>query len=101
MRRLNMIITYPMDASRPAIRSDIKREHWEEVLSSFLQMRAAREKDAAEAEKRDVYQIHIQLDVADDDTFYCKHDCGNRQLCDGILLDVLGKISRGEVDEKV
>lgn len=98
--RLTMKITFPMKELRPkpTIKSDIKREYWEEVLSGFLQDQMGKGKDNTPAEERDEYEIIIQLDVSDD-SFYVKHNCGNKGLRDGILMEVLRRIDTGDVIE--
>lgn len=99
--RLTMNITFPMKELRPkpTIKSDIKREYWEEVLSAYLRNQMGAGKDPTPAVDRDEYEIIIQLDVADGDTFYSKHNCGNKGLRDGILMEVLSRINKGDVIE--
>lgn len=99
-QRLTMKIDYPMDETKePSILSDINREYWEEVLEGYIRLQMGKGEDKTPAQVREKYEIVIQIDLADDDAYYCRHDCGNKGLRDGILLKVLSRIARGEVDE--
>jgi len=96
--RLTMKIVVPLMDLRPKprITTNIKREHWGEILTGFLRSQMGKGEDKALAVERDQYEITIQLDVSTD-TFYVKHDCGNKGLRDGILMEVLGCIAKGNV----
>ena len=93
--RLNLIVTFPMAMGIPTIQSDIKPERWVEVLEGFIACQIGAGADTTPPVQRDVYRIHVQLDLEDDDTYYCAHDCGNKGLRDGILLDTFQKIEAG------
>ena len=92
--RLNIIVTYPMDTCIPTIKSDIKTECLAEVLENFLSSQMGKGADDTPRAELEVYRIHLQLDL-EDDTFYTDHDCVNKGLRDGILLDTFTKIERG------
>lgn len=94
-----MIVTFPMKTEIPSIRSNVKREHWEEVLSGFLACQVGAGADATPPRKRAVYTIQIDLDL-DDDVYYNKHDCGNKGLRDGLLMATLQKIRDGVAREE-
>lgn len=94
--RLTIKITFPInEPEKFKIESDIKQEHWGEIISEFIRSQMGTGKDNTPAEERDVYNITIQIDLSDD-TFYCKHDCGNKGLREGILMDILGRLSDAE-----
>lgn len=99
LKRLNLIVTYPMDTCVPKIDSDIKREYWGEIIEDFLVLQMGYGKDPATATDKPVYRIHLQLDVGDDDAYYVESDCGNRGLRNGILMDTLTKIHNNTVEE--
>jgi hypothetical protein len=94
--RLNFVVLYSIQEDiPPTIWSDIKPEHWSEVLEGFLSTQVGAGEDTTPRVDRDVYRIHLQLDLEEDDTFYCDHDCGNKGLRTGILMDVLAKVGSG------
>ena len=99
--RLTMKIAYSTIAgAKTRILSNIKREYWGEILSGYLQLQMGKGKDETPTEVRDEYEIIIQIDIEDDDTYYSKHNCGNKGLRDGILMDVLAHIATGDVVEE-
>ena len=99
--RLTMRITYPMKdlRPRPSIKSNIKREHWDEVIGEYVRGQIGNGIDKTPAIDRDVYEITIQLDPTDD-TYYVKHNCGNKGLRDGILMETLRQIAVRNVTEE-
>ena len=99
MSRLTMQFKVPMaEAVQPRIRSDIRREYWEEVLGNFLGNQFGKGDDPTPSIEREEYEITLQLDLSDD-SFYYEHNCGNLNLRDGILMAVLEKIRAGDVKD--
>lgn len=94
--KLTMDITFPMDGSKPTIRSTVRRERWSEFVEEYLRAQIGAGADPAPAEERKVYQITIAIDLEDDGT-YSKHDCGNKGLRDGILMSLLKDIAENAV----
>lgn len=90
-----------MATGTPTIQSDIKPEHWAEVLESFLQLQIGKGADDSPATDKATYRIHLQLDISDGDQFFSSHDCGNKGLRDGILMGTLAQVRAGLVKPTV
>jgi hypothetical protein len=65
--------------------SDTNVEDTKDFVREFLRSQVGGGNDESEINKLDEYEIQIQLDLSDD-TFYVSHNCGNRDLREGILL---------------
>lgn len=91
---LQMTINYDMKAGSftwDETKTNVKQSYREELLSDFLQSQIGSGADDTPAVEWDAYEIQIGVDLSDD-TFYVKHNCGNKGLRDGILMDVLRKL---------
>lgn len=90
--RLNIRITFPIDKPEEfKIETDIKDELVAELIGEFLREQIGAGKDLSPPDRREIYTIHLQLDLSGD-VWYCKHDCGNLGLRDGILMDVMRRL---------
>jgi len=90
--RLFIEVRYDIEADFVHIESNIKAERQGEVVTDFIHSQVGAGKDETPAEKRGIYTIRLELELADD-TFYVSHDCGNKGLRDGILMRVLRDLS--------
>ena len=88
MSRLYLNVTYNVETDTFEVASNIKPERQSDVLADFIHGQVGAGKDESAPAERKVYSIRLQLDLSDD-TFYVKHDCGNKGLRDGILMRVL------------
>ena len=70
--------------------TDIKENELDEILWAFLRNKCGQGADNSLPETRTKYDIYIELNLTDD-SFNCKHNCGNLGLRDGILLKFLEK----------
>lgn len=84
-------VAFTIETGKFEIDSNIKPEHQAEIVSNFLRNQMGAGKDKSTPNKLDVYHIKLELDLSDD-SFGSLHDCGNKGLRDGILLEVLGKL---------
>lgn len=73
------------------IRTDLKKEGLEEVLSEFVRSQIGEGKDGSEPNERDVYSIKVSLDLSGD-SFSVESDTGNKGLTLGIVMDVLKRL---------
>ena len=88
-------LTYsPENPDNYKIDSNIKAEHYDEVLTGFLQTQIGQGEDPSPAADLPEYHIQIKLDLSDD-TYYSKSDTGNMGLTVGILMDVLNRLPKG------
>jgi len=91
--KLYLHVTYPIaEPEKFQIKSDIKPAALTEVIMTFLHGQVGQGLDANFAIERDVYHIHMEIDL-EDDTFIVRHDAGNLGLRDGILLDVVRRLT--------
>lgn len=90
--RLNIRIAFPInDPAGFKIETDVKDGYVAELIGDFLRGQIGAGADPSPADERDIYTIHIQLDL-NGDVWHCKHDCGNLGLRDGILMDVMRRL---------
>jgi hypothetical protein len=73
--------------------TNIKEGHLVDIVSNFIKRQIGAGADHKPPEIRDIYHIRLEIDLTYD-IFYCKHDCGNLGLRDGILVDILGRLSK-------
>ena len=66
-------------------------------MSDYIRSQIGGGADSSEINRVDVYEIEIGLILAGD-KFIVNHNCGNEGLKDGILLDLIGRISKREVE---
>lgn len=85
---LFMTIVYDVKKDDFTIESNVKPEMRGELLAEFIHSQVGAGADETPREERDVYTIKLGIDLSDD-TFYVRHDCGNKGLRDGILMRVL------------
>ena len=85
---LGIIIRYDIEADKAEIRTNVKREKVADLLGEYLHTIVGEGKDTAPSEEREVYEISLMLDLAND-AWSTKHDCGNKGLREGIIMAVL------------
>lgn len=68
--------------------SNIKSDQIKKIVSEFLRTQLGKGEDLSEADKRDCYSIEIHLDLSYD-CFSVSHNCGNKGLRDGILMEFI------------
>jgi hypothetical protein len=83
-----MKICFTMETGKAEITSNIKEELRADFLADFIRGQLGAGKDTSPVNEKDEYQINIGLDLSGD-VFYCDHDCGNKGLREGILMQVL------------
>lgn len=74
------------------------REAISELLTDFIYHQIGSDKDDSEVNYLDVYEIEIGIDLGDD-SWRIRHNCGNKGLRNGILMDVVRRIE--ETPERV
>lgn len=91
-------VTYPVEnPGEFRIETNARDEAVGELLTDFVHHQVGAGKDYSEATYLDVYEIEIGIDLGDD-SWRIRHNCGNKGLRDGILLDVVRQI--GETKKK-
>ena len=70
------------------VSTNIKEKSVSDIVETFLRNQVGAGVDNKEANKYDVYNIRIELDLSDD-TFKVSDNCGNKGLRDGILMRFL------------
>ena len=89
-------ITFPMKGT-PTINTDVKHERVSDFLVDWMRAtQIGQGKDDSEAVEREEYRIGINIDLADD-SFTTKTDTGNKGLTCGIVMNVVGRIEKGDV----
>ena len=77
-------IEFDLGNNKFRISGNIKPEMYKEVVSNFLRGQIGAGEDAREANKKDIYNIKINVDLSED-RFEVSDNCGNKSLRDGIL----------------
>ena len=91
-----MVITYPMEKPEEfSIKTNIKPDKVEEILTEYLHSKVGSGVDPSPRTEKDVYTIKIGLALAEDE-WACEHDCGNKGLREGILMNVLRLLGEGK-----
>lgn len=93
MDKLFVEFTYPInEPGKFKYESNIKSESLADIVADFIRSQTGAGVDNSPAnEKDDVYTIRLTLDLSDD-SFGCSHNCGNKGLRDGILMDILNRL---------
>lgn len=90
---LIMAITYPLkEPDKFKIEGNIKPERHVDIIADFLRDQAGVGVDNTPPVKADVYNITLRLDLTDD-SFQVRSNTGNLGLRDGILLDILQRLT--------
>ncbi|MBU1178959.1 hypothetical protein KKB69_01290 [Patescibacteria group bacterium] len=78
--------------------TNIKEECVSDIVSDFLCGQIGAGVDDSKANDQDIYEIDIfEIDIFvnfADDSFACRHNCGNKGLREGILMRFLNKLSK-------
>lgn len=89
-------VTYPVDEPEKfKIETNAKAEAVADLIEDFIHDQIGAGTDRSQANELDVYEIILAIDLSDD-SWRIKDDCGNKGLRDGILLAVLGRISKSQ-----
>lgn len=92
-------VIYPVgNPSEFCVETNARDEAISELLTDFIYHQIGSGKDDSEANYLDVYEIEIGIDLMDD-SWRIRHNCGNKGLRDGILMDVVRRIE--ETPERV
>jgi hypothetical protein len=89
-------IEFPLEGT-PKVRTNIKREFVSALLTDFIQGQRGSGPDPSKVEERDVYHITMQIDPSDK-SFYLESDTGRAGLTCGIIINIIGRIEKGEVE---
>jgi hypothetical protein len=87
-------ICYRLPEGEPStfgVSGNVKEELRRSVLEDFLRTQVGAGEDRRPAEDREEYNIRIEVDLSDD-TFSVWHDCGNKGLMAGIVMDVVSRM---------
>ena len=90
MERLRVDITYHMNDAEYGIKGNIEPNRYSSFISEYLQTKIGGEVDKSVAEDLSSYDITIFLDLKDD-LYTIESNTGNRELTDGILLDIINR----------
>lgn len=86
-------MTFNMKDETAIIRTNAKHEKVQELLEDYLHSIVGAGKDTTPPETRDVYKIVIGVELAEGDVWGSNHDCGNKGLRDGIIMQILALVA--------
>lgn len=92
MNHLTLDIEYDIRTDQHTFSGDVKPEMSGEIIGAWIRGQIGKGKDKSPPEERDVYHISIEWYPENDD-LVCRSDTGNKSLREGILIDILKKIS--------
>jgi len=96
MSDIYMKVTYPIETPDEfQIETNAKPEVVGDLLGEFIHGQVGAGADNRPAIERNVYEITLSVDLSDD-TWTVNHNCGNRGLREGILMDVMSRISQSK-----
>lgn len=78
------------------IETNIKKDLVSDFISDFIRTQIGAGEDKCKAIEIDVYHINITCDMSCD-SFSCDHDTGNKGLREGILMDVVSRLTNKEI----
>lgn len=81
-------MTFDMKQESVQIRTNAKHGALVELLTDYVHSQVGAGKDSAEPEVHDVYNITIGVEL-DDDSWGSSHNCGNKGLREGIVMQVI------------
>lgn len=91
---ITLEITFNMnDLDKTAIITNAKKKAIPEILKAWLSFQVGQGEDKNEPNKKDEYNVKIQLDL-NIDTFYTASDTGNKSLTCGLIMDMLGRLDK-------
>ncbi|MCL5018201.1 MAG: hypothetical protein M1416_00325 [Candidatus Pacearchaeota archaeon] len=86
---LTLILEYDINKDKFDIKGNVKEDCRKDFVSNFLYLQMGKGIDENKAEKRDMYNIKIDLDLTED-KYTVSDNCGNKGLRDGILMRYAG-----------
>lgn len=86
--KLTFGIKYNINENKCEFYGDVNKEGMGEIVSSWIQLQIGAGEDNTPSEQHDIYQIEIDW-YPEDDSFVCRHNCGNKSLREGILMRAL------------
>lgn len=91
-------IKYPMDNPEEfEMRTNAKTAAIEELLTDYIRAsHMGKGKDPSEPEQRDEYEITLGFEVGTD-SWGTNHNCGNKGLVAGIVMEILKRVNAGQV----
>jgi len=81
-------MAFDMEQETVQIRTNAKRGALVELLTDYVHSQVGTGKDLSPPEERDVYNITIGVEL-DDDSWGSSHNCGNKGLREGIVMQVI------------
>ena len=91
MELIKLLIDYDIIGDEYWIGGNVKVDRVKDLLSDYLRMKMGAGVDDSEANRVDLYQIDISVDLSYD-IFKCHHNCGNKGLREGILLRLISRL---------
>lgn len=82
---ISLNLEYNIKENKFNVNTNLKKGKVADIIENFLIEQIGKGNDESQRNEQDIYNIEINLDLKQD-TFFCKHDCGNDGLRDGILL---------------
>lgn len=85
-------LEYDLRKRTARIDTNVKRDKVAELLGEYLLSCVGQGKDDAPPTKKNVYCIKLGL-VLSEDQWLVEHDCGNKGLREGILMDIVSLLN--------
>lgn len=89
-------IKYTVADNSYKITSNLTKEGVDEIISAFISSQIGAGKDKSEPNDYPTFNIRLEWTAAHDD-IHVVYDTGNKSLREGILMDVLWKLRRNEI----
>jgi len=91
MDELILQIDFDIKHNLYCFNTNIKKSRIKEIISEYLRLQFGKGIDNSSPNQHDLYEIDISLNLRDD-SFRCNHNCGNKGLREGILMNLLNKL---------
>ena len=86
-------MAFDMKAETVQIKTNAKHSVLPELLADYIHAQVGAGKDSSPPEVHDVYNITIGVEL-DDDSWGSKHNCGNKGLREGIIMQVINLLDK-------
>jgi hypothetical protein len=86
-------MAFDMKQETVQIRTNAKRGVISELLADYVHAQVGAGKDESPPEVHDIYNITIGVEL-DDDSWGSTHNCGNKGLREGIIMQVINLLDK-------
>lgn len=96
MQYLSLHVTYDVDTDNFSVDGDVKDDKRVELLMAYIRSQIGEGADHSPRTEARVYKISLQW-YPDGDRFVVSHNCGNKGLREGLLIEAARRLRDGAI----